>query len=138
MSGRRHGDQPGDAPRRRRHEPVPERVLPGPGGGAAGGGLGVYGHLRSGAYPGYPGRLVVDKVTGASYNAHGLAAGVPVAGDVGPGDVRVQDPRVIWPRGLRTEIISSMYGLCISSGRFTVTVVSKLCLDSVAVERVTD
>ncbi|KAI6678500.1 hypothetical protein NL676_039296 [Syzygium grande] len=30
---------------------------------------GIYG---SGAYPGYPGRLLVDKVTGASYNAHGL------------------------------------------------------------------
>ncbi|TKY59486.1 EXORDIUM 2 [Spatholobus suberectus] len=29
---------------------------------------GVFG---SGAYPGYPGRVLVDKVTGASYNAHG-------------------------------------------------------------------
>ncbi|KAF8019778.1 hypothetical protein BT93_G0464 [Corymbia citriodora subsp. variegata] len=30
---------------------------------------GIYG---SGAYPGYPGQLLVEKVTGASYNAHGL------------------------------------------------------------------
>ncbi|KAF7850151.1 hypothetical protein BT93_L5810 [Corymbia citriodora subsp. variegata] len=30
---------------------------------------GIYG---SGAYPGYPGQLLVDKATGASYNAHGL------------------------------------------------------------------
>ncbi|XP_004485593.1 protein EXORDIUM-like 2 [Cicer arietinum] len=30
---------------------------------------GVFG---SGAYPGYPGRVIVDKVTGASYNAHGV------------------------------------------------------------------
>ncbi|KAK3420065.1 protein EXORDIUM-like 2 [Eucalyptus grandis] len=30
---------------------------------------GIYG---SGAYPGYPGQLLVDKATGASYNGHGL------------------------------------------------------------------
>ncbi|CAJ1936070.1 unnamed protein product [Sphenostylis stenocarpa] len=30
---------------------------------------GVFG---SGSYPGYPGRVLVDKVTGASYNAHGV------------------------------------------------------------------
>ena len=30
---------------------------------------GVFG---SGAYPGYPGRVLVDKITGASYNAHGV------------------------------------------------------------------
>lgn len=30
---------------------------------------GIYG---SGAYPGYPGRVLVDKTTGASYNAHGV------------------------------------------------------------------
>ncbi|GAB4845025.1 Protein EXORDIUM-like 2 [Ancistrocladus abbreviatus] len=30
---------------------------------------GIFG---SGAYPGFPGKLLVDKVTGASYNAHGL------------------------------------------------------------------
>ncbi|XP_010520896.1 PREDICTED: protein EXORDIUM-like 2 [Tarenaya hassleriana] len=31
---------------------------------------GIFG---SGAYPGYPGQVLVDKATGASYNAHGLA-----------------------------------------------------------------
>jgi hypothetical protein len=30
---------------------------------------GIFG---SGAYPGYPGKVLVDKTTGASYNAHGL------------------------------------------------------------------
>jgi hypothetical protein len=30
---------------------------------------GIFG---SGSYPGYPGRVLVDKVTGASYNAHGV------------------------------------------------------------------
>ncbi|KAJ8754802.1 hypothetical protein K2173_012726 [Erythroxylum novogranatense] len=30
---------------------------------------GIFG---SGSYPGYPGRVLVDKITGASYNAHGL------------------------------------------------------------------
>ncbi|KAF5743942.1 hypothetical protein HS088_TW08G00530 [Tripterygium wilfordii] len=30
---------------------------------------GIFG---SGAYPGYPGQVLVDKVTGASYNAHGV------------------------------------------------------------------
>ncbi|OWM87742.1 protein EXORDIUM-like 2 [Punica granatum] len=30
---------------------------------------GIYG---SGAYPGYPGRVLVDKTTGASYNGHGV------------------------------------------------------------------
>ncbi|KAF5733351.1 phosphate-responsive family protein [Tripterygium wilfordii] len=30
------------------------------------------GLFGSGAYPGYPGQLLVDKVTGASYNAHGV------------------------------------------------------------------
>ncbi|ESW20394.1 hypothetical protein PHAVU_006G205300 [Phaseolus vulgaris] len=30
--------------------------------------VGIFG---SGAYPGYPGRVLVDKATGASYNAHG-------------------------------------------------------------------
>lgn len=29
------------------------------------------GAFGSGSYPGYPGRVLVDKVTGASYNAHG-------------------------------------------------------------------
>ncbi|KAG8645891.1 protein EXORDIUM-like 2 [Manihot esculenta] len=30
------------------------------------------GKFGSGSYPGYPGRLLVDKATGASYNAHGV------------------------------------------------------------------
>ncbi|GAB4853247.1 Protein EXORDIUM-like 2 [Ancistrocladus abbreviatus] len=30
------------------------------------------GMFGAGAYPGYPGRLLADKVTGASYNAHGF------------------------------------------------------------------
>lgn len=31
------------------------------------------GLFGSGAYPGYPGRVLVDKVSGASYNAHGIS-----------------------------------------------------------------
>jgi len=30
---------------------------------------GIFG---SGAYPGYPGQVLVDRATGASYNAHGI------------------------------------------------------------------
>ncbi|XP_059648043.1 protein EXORDIUM-like 2 [Cornus florida] len=30
------------------------------------------GAFGSGAYPGYPGQVLVDKITGASYNAHGV------------------------------------------------------------------
>lgn len=30
------------------------------------------GKFGSGSYPGYPGRVLMDKVTGASYNAHGV------------------------------------------------------------------
>ncbi|KAA8545621.1 hypothetical protein F0562_020405 [Nyssa sinensis] len=46
---------------------------------------GVFG---SGAYPGYAGRVLVDKTTGASYNAHwGERAQVLGSGDVGPADI---------------------------------------------------
>ncbi|KAJ6866344.1 hypothetical protein NC652_037796 [Populus alba x Populus x berolinensis] len=30
------------------------------------------GQFGSGSYPGYPGRVLVDKVTGASFNAYGV------------------------------------------------------------------
>ncbi|KAI6678512.1 hypothetical protein NL676_039308 [Syzygium grande] len=55
---------------------------------------------------------------------------VPVAGHVGPGDVRVQDPRVIAPRG-SIVIIHAPRSVDIVGRWFAVTVVLKLCLDSV-------
>ncbi|KAK3420063.1 hypothetical protein EUGRSUZ_G00849 [Eucalyptus grandis] len=87
------------------------RVLPGPGGGAAGGGVGVHRDIRVGRVLGLPGPAPGGQGDRRELQRQrARRSEVPVAGDVGPGDVRLQDPRVIAPRGRRrTSSSSSMY-----------------------------
>ena len=71
------------------------------------------GTFGSGSYPGYPGRLLVDKTTGASYNAYGVNGRkylLPAMWDPQTSACRTQvwgDTWLIWCTGCRYGIVGT-------------------------------